>query len=124
MWMIPINTLLAAGGDKVAETGPKVLNAGWETDAQSLLYSVVNFGLITIGLGIVICLFRLLRGPSLVDRGVASDALSFQVVGLAILITIRLDSIVSFDAVLIIAFLGFIGTIAFAQYIGRRRSAV
>ena len=125
MWLNTLNGLVLAAADHghAAHRSPEP-RPGWETDAQAFLFAVVDVGMVTIALGIVICLFRLLRGPSLIDRGVASDALSFQIVGLAVLMAVRFRNLVAFDAVLIIAFLGFVGTIAYAQYIGRRRSAI
>lgn len=125
MWLNAFNGLVLAATDHgaTAHRSREPL-PGWEADAENLLFVVVDVGIVTIALGIVICLFRLLRGPSLIDRGVASDALSFQVVGLAILMAIRFRNLIAFDAVLILSLIGFIGTIAFAQYIGRRRSAV
>ena len=87
-----------------------------------LLDVVVDVGIFVLGTGFVLCLVRLVKGPTLVDRGIASDLLAMQVVGLAVLLTIRLDTLVYFDTVLIVAILGFASTTAFAQYIGRRRA--
>ena len=68
------------------------------------------------------CLWRFVRGPTLVDRGLAADTVAMQLVGITILLTIRLRTLLFFDAVLIISILGFATTVAFAQFIGRRRA--
>ncbi|MBL1218225.1 MAG: K+/H+ antiporter subunit F [Planctomycetes bacterium] len=72
--------------------------------------------------GMVLCLYRMLRGPHLADRVLAGDVLSMHVVGLVILLTIRLRTTAFFDAALVVAIIGFASTLAFAQYIGARRS--
>ena len=94
-----------------------------ESVAQSALFLVVEGGLVAIGLAFALCAWRLLKGPSLADRGLACDVLTMQVVGLAILLTIRLRSLLFFDAVLIVSILGFASAIAFAQFLGRRGAA-
>lgn len=90
--------------------------------SRSVLLGVVDVGIFVLGIAFVLCIARLVQGPTLADRGIASDLLAMQVVGLAILLTIRLDTLVFFDTVLIVAILGFASTTAFAQYIGRRRA--
>ncbi len=93
-----------------------------ETAAESTLFFVVDLGIIALSIAFMMCLGRLLRGPTLADRGLASDTISMQVVGIAILLTIRMRTLMFFDAVLIISILGFASTLAFSQFIARRRA--
>jgi len=93
-----------------------------EEASQSLLFFVVDLGIITLCLAFAMCLYRLIKGPTLIDRGLATDTIALQVVGLAVLLTIRLRTLLFFDAVLIISILGFASTVAFAQFVGRRRA--
>ena len=116
-----MNTLLAAAAAHGAEKAVAVSDHTW---SRHLLWGVIDIGIFVLGVGFVLCLVRLVKGPTLADRGIASDLLAMQVVGLAILLTIRLDTLIYFDAVLIVAILGFASTAAFAQYIGRRRAVV
>jgi multicomponent K+:H+ antiporter subunit F len=88
---------------------------------DALLYAI-DAGIALIAVAIVLCLIRVMRGPNLVDRGIASDTVAVQVAALVLLVTIRAESLVAFDAVLIVSILGFVSTLAFAQFIGRRRS--
>jgi len=46
-----------------------------------------------------------------------------QIAGLVLLVSIRFETIVTFDTVLIVSILGFVSTLAFAQFIGRRGAA-
>ena len=116
-------TLAASGAEPSSTTPPPEALTPAEAIAQSALFFTVDVGLIVLAAAFAMCMWRVLKGPSLADRGLASDVLTMQVVGLAILLTIRLRSLMFFDAVLIVSILGFASTIAFAQFIGRRRIA-
>ena len=95
----------------------------FEELARGILFSAVNFGIALLFVCFALSMVRLLRGPTLVDRGVATDLVALIVAGMTILFTIRLETLLMFDAVLIVSVLGFVSTIAFAQYIGRRGRA-
>jgi len=112
--MLAAAALDAAGGG-AADPGA----ASW---SRLVVLGVVDIGVIVLGVAFVLCLWRLVKGPTLADRGIASDLLAMQVVGLAILLTIRFETLVYFDTALVVAILGFASTAAFAQYIGRRRA--
>lgn len=116
-----ISILLAnsagAGGEDIVEA------AGHGATAfEPILFGIVEIGLLTVIAGMILCLYRMLRGPHLADRVLAGDAFALHVVGLVILLTIRLESLVFFDAALVVAIIGFASTLAFAQYIGSQRS--
>ena len=87
------------------------------SSVEPLLFWAVQLGIVVIILGVILCLYRLLRGPHLADRVLAADALALHVVGLVILLSILLRTTVFFDAVLVIAILGFVSTVGFSQYI-------
>ncbi|HEY0856962.1 MAG TPA: K+/H+ antiporter subunit F [Albitalea sp.] len=63
--------------------------------------------------------WRLLRGPELTDRVLAIDTLYINTVALVILLGLRLGSDLLFEAALVIAMLGFVGTVALARYLAR-----
>lgn len=63
--------------------------------------------------------WRVLRGPELTDRVLAIDTLYINTVALVILLGMRLHSDLLFEAALIIAMLGFVGTVALARYLTR-----
>lgn len=84
----------------------------------SALETVVILGaLVVIGSGIALCALRAYRGPSLFDRVLAFDCIALNVVGAILLVSILLDSAVFMDVVLVVALLGFLGTIALAAYL-------
>ena len=75
-----------------------------------------------LSLAALLCLVRLVRGPSLPDRIVALDALLYVVVsGIAVGAAVTRDG--SFLAVLLaVALLGFVGSITAARFVERRGS--
>jgi len=77
----------------------------------------IAFGMLT--LAALLNLWRLLRGPSIPDRILALDTLYINTVVLLILFGIHADSALYFEAALLIALLGFIGTAALCKYLLR-----
>lgn len=63
--------------------------------------------------------WRLLRGPEVTDRVLAIDTLYLNTVALVILLGLRLDSDLLFEAALLIAMLGFVSTVALARFVAR-----
>lgn len=65
-------------------------------------------------------LTRVIIGPSIADRIVALDGLIVVLVGGIIVDAIRADSARYLDVAVVMAFIGFVGTIASARFIERR----
>lgn len=72
-----------------------------------------------LSLSLLLCLWRLWRGPSLPDRIMALDALYIIVVALLVLLGIDFNTTAYFEAALLIALIGFISTVALCKYILR-----
>lgn len=90
-------------------------------DALPFLIDITTLlGISLLVLCILLCLWRAIRGPHLADRVLASDTLSLAVVGLVIMLTLRLNKETFLDGALLVALLGFAGTIAMAQYIAAK----
>lgn len=79
----------------------------------------LDIALGALALSMLLCMWRLLRGPSLTDRILAFDTLYLNAVGIVVLLGIRLRSALLFEAALIVAMLGFVGTVALARYLTR-----
>lgn len=73
-----------------------------------------------IGLAMLLNVFRLLRGPQATDRILALDTLYINTIALLMLFGIQLDSMMFFEAAVIIALLGFVGTLVLAKFVMRR----
>jgi len=70
-------------------------------------------------LALLCSLFRLLRGPGLPDRILALDTLYVNTIALLVLFGIQHDTQLLFEAALVVALLGFIGTAALSKYVTR-----
>lgn len=63
-----------------------------------------------------LALYRLLRGPKITDRILALDTLSINAIALLMLVVIHLESDMFFEAALLIAMLGFVGTVSLSKH--------
>ena len=79
----------------------------------------VDIASVLIGLAMLLALWRLLRGPDIVDRVIAIDTLYINACTLLLAYGIAGDSALHFEASLVIALLGFLTTVAFAKYLLR-----
>lgn len=70
-----------------------------------------------LSVGILLCLYRLVVGPSLAERAVAGDGILSMVMGIFILVSILRDTALFINAVLVVALLGFISTLTVARYL-------
>lgn len=69
-----------------------------------------------LGVALLLCAFRLVRGPTAADRLLALDTLYVQTIALLIVAGVRFAERSYFNAALVIALLGFVGTVALAKY--------
>lgn len=79
----------------------------------------LDFAFACICLAVVLCAWRLIKGPEATDRVLALDTLYVNVVALVILLGMRLQTELFFEAALLIALLGFAGTVALSRYLTR-----
>lgn len=77
----------------------------------------IAFALLAVAL--LLNLWRALRGPDLTDRIVALDTLYINAIALLMVDGIYLGTAVYFEAALLIAIAGFVGTVALCKYILR-----
>ena len=77
---------------------------------------------ITISMVVVAAIlnvYRLIKGPDAPDRVLALDTLYINAIGLIILLGIALGTRLYLEAALLIAVMGFVGTVALAKYLKR-----
>jgi multicomponent Na+:H+ antiporter subunit F len=75
---------------------------------------------VLLGLAAVLLTWRLLVGPSLADRVIATDALLVTAMCAVLLVAAQTERSVGLDTVFVVALLGFIATGVLARYIERR----
>lgn len=85
-----------------------------------MIETAVTVSIYVIAIALAMSVWRLLRGPTLPDRILALDTLSINSIALLVLYGIRTQTSVYFEAALIIAMLGFVGTVALSKYVMRR----
>jgi len=78
-----------------------------------------NIAFCAISISILLCLLRLVRGPDSADRILAFDTLYINALALLIVLGIRQPGSLYFEAALLIALTGFIGTVALSRYLTR-----
>jgi len=64
-------------------------------------------------------LYRLAIGPDIVDRILALDTLMINSIALIVLADIQMSLGILFEAALLIALMGFVGTVAMTKYLLR-----
>jgi multicomponent K+:H+ antiporter subunit F len=79
---------------------------------------------LTLSLGmfcvaLLLTCWRLLAGPDVLDRVLALDTLYVNALAIVILLGIRFRTQVYFEAALVIAMLGFVGTVVTARFVAR-----
>lgn len=72
-----------------------------------------------IALAVILNVYRLIRGPDATDRVLALDTLYINAIALILLLDIELGTRLYLEAALLIAIMGFIGTVALAKYLKR-----
>ena len=84
-----------------------------------MIMATTTLALGLLGVAMILALWRLLRGPDVVDRIVAIDMLYINSCAMLLVYGIRMDTMLHFEAALIIAMLGFLTTAAFAKFLLR-----
>ena len=80
-----------------------------------MLEMATQFALAALGLALLLAVVRLVKGPTLPDRIVAMDL----VVGLNVVLAASTGVRATLDAAMVIALIGFVGTVAYATYVER-----
>lgn len=81
--------------------------------------TVIALCLGIISVAIVLNVLRLIKGPDLPDRVLALDTLYINAIALIMLLGLYLRSDLFFEAALLIAVMGFVGTVAVAKHLLR-----
>ena len=84
---------------------------------------MMNFALTAafalVGAAFVLSFLRLIKGPDATDRILALDTLYINAIAILVLLGIHLASPLYFEAALLIALMGFVGTVALAKVLLR-----
>jgi len=82
-----------------------------------MLAYVIPFCMTLMGVAVTLNVIRLVRGPDLPDRVLALDTLYINALALIVVFGIWLKSDLFFEAALLIAVMGFVGTVAVGKHL-------
>jgi multicomponent Na+:H+ antiporter subunit F len=86
---------------------------------MTMLDLISHLTLVTLGVALLMAFVRLVKGPTLPDRIVAMDLFGVLVVGIIVVLAGWSGVRATLDAAIVIALIGFLGTIAYATYVER-----
>lgn len=89
---------------------------------NELLAWATDLTLALILLGVLFSVIRLLLGPSLPDRVVSLDLISVLLIATIAVLSIKNNDSMFMNVGLALGLISFLSTVAFARYIGRRRT--
>ncbi len=84
-----------------------------------IVAALLPFAIGAFTLALLLNLYRLLRGPGLADRILALDTMYINSMALLILVGIHFGTAVFFEAALVIALMGFVGTVVLSKFVLR-----
>ena len=84
-----------------------------------MLTTILPIAFALVGLAFLMSFWRLLKGPDAPDRILALDTLYVNTLALLVLLGIHLGSAIYFEVALLIAMMGFVGTLALCKYLLR-----
>ena len=83
---------------------------------MTILPYALGICMVAITLSMFMCLYRLIIGPSIVDRLLALDTLFLNATCLVVVLGIFWSTTSFFEGALLVAMLGFVSTAALARY--------
>lgn len=82
-----------------------------------MLSLAIPAAVVMIAMAMALNLWRIASGPSAPDRILALDTLAINTIALVMLIGIAASSSAYFEAALLIAMMGFVGTVALCKFL-------
>ncbi|MCB1405796.1 MAG: K+/H+ antiporter subunit F [Rhodobacteraceae bacterium] len=79
----------------------------------------LTFAIGCFSLGLILNLWRLVRGPNPSDRILALDTMAINAIALLILMGIWLGSAIFFEVSMLFALVGFVSTVSYCRFILR-----
>jgi multicomponent K+:H+ antiporter subunit F len=84
-----------------------------------MLMRAIYLAYTMLGASLLLCLWRALRGPGVPDRALALDTMYVNTIALLMVLGIHVRANLYFEAALLIALMGFVGTVAICKYVLR-----
>lgn len=84
-----------------------------------MIEAALIFAFASFGLGLLLCLWRIVRGPEAADRILALDTMVINVISLLILYGIWQGTSIYYEAAMLVAMVGFVSTVAYCRFVLR-----
>lgn len=78
---------------------------------------VMKLSLLIIAISAAMSFYRLVKGPSVIDRIIALDAIGITLIGMTAVFSIILGTDAFLEIILLLGVLSFIGTVAFSKFL-------
>lgn len=86
-----------------------------------MIAAIILLAFVLLFLAILLGLYRLARGPTVLDRVLAFDLITTCAVGMIILLSIQWQTTAYLELILVFALLGFLTTVAFVGHLRQTR---
>ena len=77
--------------------------------------------LVIFGMALLVCLVRLIKGPTTADRVVSFDASSAVVMSIVGVMRVVFNSVSYLDSIMLIAIISFVSSVSISRFIGEGR---
>lgn len=84
-----------------------------------MITTILDLASILLTVAILCGLVRMALGPTVIDRIMAFDLITTSSVGMIVLLSIRWETPLYMELILIFSLLGFFGTVVFVHYLSR-----
>ncbi len=84
-----------------------------------MIEAVILIAIIMVLIAFLLNFYRLIAGPTTVDRVLALDTCYINSIALIVLISMYLRSSLYYEIAILIALMGFVGTVAISKYLIR-----
>ncbi|TVP95259.1 MAG: K+/H+ antiporter subunit F [Planctomycetaceae bacterium] len=81
-----------------------------------MIQYALTFGFVAVSAALMMNLYRLVKGPTVMDRVLAVDTMVVNTIALIILYGIRESTTLYFESALLMAMFSFISTVAYCRF--------
>lgn len=82
-----------------------------------MIEAVTTVCFVMLSAAAVLALYRLIVGPSILDRIIGFDMVAICIAGMIIVVSLRWQSALYIEIMLIFSLLGFLGTVAYVSFL-------
>lgn len=88
---------------------------------QAMTQFFIIAALVIFGIALLVCLLRLIKGPTTADRVVSFDATSARVMCIVGVMSVIMGTVSFLDSIMLIAIISFVSSVSISRFIGGGR---